>query len=281
MDWVQEVPIEHGDQPSLHYKGLRYRGRGSEVSVVGKGYAVVQHGEMLAHLSEILERSGINPRGKICESSRGNLNASLNFFNPAYDIARLIGAIEPGTTCHVGMLVGNSHGAPTSALTLEALASSSDGANYLLGDVLGRRVVRHVGKLGKQVGSLVQEIVAGLPTLGRHIQQARQANVEECGEAILWGLGYGPHGRLAILARKPATAWSLYDACCRFARRLDVGEPTRIGELRRAQGILSPNRRDHLIEAGHVAMLEQAAALEVVRPPEQAALPEMGLAVHA
>jgi hypothetical protein len=272
MDTVVETEATNGGQASLHYKGLRYAERGTEVSIVGKGYAVEQHPDFLRKLGGTLQERSITPRGTIRESARGVLHASIHFFNPLYDVARIVGALEPTMTCHLGLLAGNSHGAPSTCLSLEAMAESSDGTRYLVGDLLGRVSIRHVGKLNRQTGRLIAEMLAGLPSLGRHCRDARETPLERPqGEEILRGLEYGPGARNAILARKPQSMWTLYDGCCRFAKRLAVGEATRIAELRRCQAILQPNKREAAQEAGRLAILEEHAREQQSRnlPPAQ------------
>jgi hypothetical protein len=266
MDLVLEVEATNGGLASRHYKGLRYAGSGTEVSIVGKTYCVVQNPDFLRDLAQNLQERGITPRGTIRESSRGVLHASIHFFNSLYEVARLVGALDATTTCHLGLIATNSHGAPSTCLSLEAMAEASDGTRYVVSDLLGRVSMRHVGRLNQKTGQLLGEMIGGLPRLGRHCREAQETRLDrDQATEILWGLDYGPGARTAILARQPQTMWALYDACCRFAKRLGVGETTRVAELRRSQVILQPVKRQAAQEAGRQAMMEEQAREEQSR----------------
>ena len=274
MDRVREEEACIGGQPSLYYKGLRYCGTGWEVSSVGKDFAVVQHPDALADLGEGLQELGICPRGEICESSRGVLTAALHFFNPKFDIARMVGALADDATCHIGILVTSAHGAPPSCLALEAMAESSDGTQYLVSDILGSRRFRHVGRLRGNLKALVHEMVQGLPVLGQYIANAKAAPLTI--EQVSWALralDYGPKGRKALLHRTYANAWALYDRLCKFARRGELNAGSRMAELRRAQALLDPHRRYLLLEQGKQLELDDEAAREAALQTTLDALP--------
>lgn len=263
MDTVVVEPATVGGVPSLHYKGLRYAASRHEVSVVGKGYALEQHPDMLRELRGSLLDLGITPKGRIAETHRGVLHAQLHFFNPNYALQSMVTVLGSTTPCHLGVVVTSSHGAPAQCLTLEAMAETGDGTQYLVSDILGSRRVRHVGRLQASLKDLIREMTQNLPTLGQHLRDAKQTplTVGQCTHALL-ALGHGPRVRRAIQARHPESAWSLYDALCRHARRSRIRSGTRLTELRSLQALLDPYRLDQLLQRGQQLELDEAATAE-------------------
>lgn len=273
MDIVQKEPVMLGNQPSLYYKGLRYRKTGHEASIVGKDYTVVQNPDILEDLRQEFQNLAITPRGRIQESHRGLLHATLHFFNPNYEVARLVGAIDDATSCYLGILVTNSHGAPALCLSLEAMAESSDGTQYLVSDFLGQRRVRHVGRLRSNFRDLVREMITALPDLGQHIRDAKATALErsQCVQA-LQALEYGPRVQEAVLTPRVKSAWDLFDALCRHARRSTLRPVSRLAELRRIQGLLDPFKLHKILERGQQLQQE---ALAMRESNGQTCLPEV------
>jgi hypothetical protein len=271
MDTVEEHEVVVGGHASEHYKGLRYARAGWEASVVGKDYAVVQHPDVLRELHGGLRHLVIRPAGRIAETHRGQLTATLHFFNPHFDIARMVGATDGDTSCYLGIAVATTHGAPASCLALDAMAECLDGTQYVVSDVLGSRRLRHVGQLRGKLQSLVSDMVLRLPDLGAHIANAKATSLEPVqAEWVLRALRFGPRAREAILARGVASAWQLYDEVCRHAQRLEVRSTTRMSELRNAQAILDPHRLHTLLDNGHQMELDEMAKSETEAQPEAA-----------
>jgi hypothetical protein len=261
MDRVIEASVLNGGKASEHYKGLRYQRGGHEASIVSKRYAVSQHPDFLATLRRGLPPKA-DPKGTIAESSRGLLTVTVHFFNPQFEVARLIGELGSEDACHLGITATSDH-TGSNSVAIKAEAQRQDGTRYVLSDFLGSESFRHVGKVAEKTSKVVGRMLSRLPELGHAVRTAKATLLtpEEC-ELALWGLGLGEKNRRIILAAKPETAWTLYDRVCRNARRRDLNERSRLDELGEAQRILNPSKLDDLLEAGREARLDDEAAKE-------------------
>jgi hypothetical protein len=262
MDRVTETVVLNGGKPSEHYKGLKYVRGGHEASIVSKRYGVSQHPDFLTNVHSSIKPFKAEPKGTIAESSRGLLTATVHFFNPSFNCARLLGELAADEACHLGITVTSDHMGEHSVKIL-AQAKRSNGTTYILSDFLGSESFRHVGKVAERTSKVVAGMLDRLPMLGAAVQSAKATVLTpEDMEACLWGLGLGEKSRQVILRGKPTTAWELFDKVCQNAKRIDLGDRGRVDELTEAQRILNPNKLDALIEAGQTARLKAEAKAE-------------------
>lgn len=269
LDVVEEDTTEVRGVTIPEYKSLNFRKDGSTATIVRRTYTPIQNRISIMQAARTLEKEGIEFCGTLTQTKEGHMVAKFEFTNPEYNSHALLGLTPSTGYVRIGLRIENSYGIPVVSFNASGRGyNPSNGAQYDFSAQLGRRSVRHIGKIETTVLKAVEGLTKNAPKLAKHIDEAIEYRFEDKSviEAVVRGLGWGPRhtAKLMVHARVSGgmNAWQLFDLMSEIVSRKSIKESNRDRQLKALTPLLQTSKIPRIQAKGERILEDEALGID-------------------